>query len=93
MPASVALAAVRLVQAAKLHQRAITHEFDDTTVKFGSLWLNQFSAKCFERRKRPGLVGGHEAAVAHDVGSKDGGQPAFYTLFTHGPPLTGMRKD
>ncbi len=59
-----------------------------STVVFGSLGLDKFSAKCLERRERASLVGSHEAAIADNVGSEDGGQLAFHALFTHGMPLS-----
>ncbi len=47
----------RIDHAGELHQRAVAHEFDHSTVVLGSLGLDQFSAKCFERRERVNLVG------------------------------------
>ncbi len=75
--------------AAKLHQGAITHEFDHSTVVLSGLGLDQFSAKCLERRERPGLVGRHQAAVPNDISREDGGQPALYACFAHGKPPAG----
>jgi hypothetical protein len=75
--------------AAKLHQGAVAHELDDAPVMLSGLGLDQFSAKCFERRERSCLVGSHEAAVTDNVGSEDGGQPALYACFAHGKPLAG----
>ena len=53
----------------------------------GGLGFEKLSSNCLERRERPSLVGSHEAAVADNVSSEDGGQPTFYALFTHGLPL------
>ena len=76
--------------AAKLHQGAITHEFDDAPVMLGGLGLDKLSSNCFERRQRPSFIGSHEAAVADHISGQDGGQPALYALFAHGKPPAGV---
>ena len=72
--------------AAELHQSTVAHELDHTPVVLGGFRLEKLFAMGVELRERSGFVGSHGAAITDNVGCQDGGQPALYTLFTHGTP-------
>ncbi len=75
--------------AAKLHQSAVADQLDDAPVVLSGLGLDKLSSNCLERRQRSCLVGSHEAAITDNVGSEDGGQPAFHPVFGHERPPNG----
>ena len=67
----------------ELHECAVTHELDHPAMMLSELRLDQFFAMDLKLRKRPGFVGGHQPAVADDIGSKDCRKSSILTLRFH----------
>jgi hypothetical protein len=53
------------------------------------LGLDQFLAMSLELYERPGFIGGHEAAIADNIGSQNRGESPFRPVFGHGMPPDG----
>ena len=66
--------------ARKLREHAVTGQLDDAALMFRDLRVDQLVAMDFQRSERTGLVGAHEAAVADDIGGKDGRHPALHAI-------------
>ena len=66
----------RVDDAAELDQRAVAHHLDDAAVARRDGGIEGLAPDLPERGERAGLVGAHHAAIADDVGGKDGGEPA-----------------
>ena len=62
----------------ELHQDAVAAQLDETPAMLGDLRFDKLCPMGLQRRKRCGLIGSHEAAVAHDVRSQYGSQTGFH---------------
>ena len=70
-------AANRIHDTAEFHQHAVAGVFYDAPAVLFDLRIDQLAKKYLEALVRPLLVRFHEARVAHHIGGKNGGQPAF----------------
>jgi hypothetical protein len=50
---------------------------DDATAMLSDLGIGQFAAQRGQRSMRALLIRAHQPRIAGDIGSEDGGQPAF----------------
>ena len=64
--------------ARKLHEQPVTHGLDQTAAMPGYSGFDDVSEMREEARPRPLLIDAAEAAVAHDIGDEDGGEPALH---------------
>ena len=70
-------------RARKFDQGTITRGLHDAAAMLGNLRIDEFAPICLERCESAFLVNTHQAAVAGDIGSEDGGQPPFDTRLRH----------
>ena len=70
-------AADRIHDTAEFHQHAVAGVLYDAPAVLFDLRIDQLAKKYLEVLLRPLLVRFHEARVAHHIGGKNGGQPAF----------------
>jgi len=59
--------------ACELDQDAIASPLDDATAMICDLRFQELAPMSIKPRQRSFLVGPHQAAIASDIGSKDGG--------------------
>src|ERR1051325_5661252 len=64
----------------ELDQDAISGRLDDAALVLGDLRVDQFAAMGAQPRQRAGFVLAHEAAIAGDIGGKNGREPALDPL-------------
>ncbi|MGH6916018.1 MAG: hypothetical protein ACREH3_20190, partial [Geminicoccales bacterium] len=69
----------RVTYTRELDERAIAHQFDQTTPVIGNLRFDEFPPVGLEDIQRARLVLAHEPAVADDIGSQNRCQPALQT--------------
>ena len=69
----------RVGDALKLDQEAVAGGLDDPAAVLGDRRVDQLEPVGPQARKRAGLVGLHQPAVADHVGGEDRGEPAFDT--------------
>src|SRR5262249_2404187 len=80
-------AANRIDRAGELDQHAVTHHLDNPTVVSRDKRTQNVASTNFERRQRADLVLLHKAAVANDIGGKNGGKATLAALFDHFAPM------
>ncbi len=66
-------------------------ELHDASVVFGGFGLYQLLAVGLQSRKGTRFVGGHEPAIADDVGGEDRDKPLLFVLPPHPSPQTTAR--
>lgn len=64
----------------ELRQHAVPCELDNAALVLGDPELDQFGLMRLETGERAGLVRANEAAVAHNVGGKNGDQATFHMI-------------
>ena len=67
-------------RAPKLDEGAIAHQLDEAAAMLVDQRLEDFLARCLECGQCPRLIGAQEAAVADDIGNKNGCKPALHLL-------------
>ena len=67
-------------RAPKLDEGTIAHQLDEAAAMLVDQRLEDFLARCLECGQRPRLIGPQEAAVADDIGNKNGCKPALHLL-------------
>ena len=59
-------------------QHTVTSQFHNAALMLCDPAINKIPSRGFERFEGPGLVSAHKAAVADDVGGKNGTQTTFH---------------
>ena len=75
----------RVDDAAELDQRAVADQLDDAAVVGGDGGVEDGLAVALQGGQRAGLVAGHHAGIADDVGGEDRREPARGALFSLNP--------
>ena len=75
----------RLDHTRKLRQQTVAGGFDDATLVFGDLRIDELAAMGSQPRQRTGLIMAHQPAISGDIGGEDGRQPALDPLSAHWP--------
>src|SRR4029077_20855 len=62
----------------EFRQDPIASEFDDTSLMFCDLAVDELSPNALKRSERAGLVRAHQPAVSDDVGGENSSETAFH---------------